>query len=261
MSEAIAPMGHNHPPGEIELIASRNADDFDRAATLAGHVLPAKIEQGDVATFETVVDIRQEANKLAKALGDLRLKEQRPFQEKVEQTRLLFVPHIQKLETVVATAGRIVTAYQQEKAEAERKAAAEAAEIMRQEAERRRLAADQLFEAGHEAAADGVAQTSVQADQQAARMEQMAAGKTADLVRTHTGSATVSTRTAWAFKVENEAALRKTLGKLGGHFTTAEIEKAARSFMNASVKAGATPENPPALAGVMFWRGETASFR
>lgn len=261
MSEAIASMGHNQPPSEIDLIAERNAAQLDRARSLSGHTLPVIIAQGDIATFEAVVDIRQQANRMAKELGEIRLKEQRPFQEKVEQTRLLFVPYIQSLESVVATAGRVVTAYQQEKAEAERKAAAEAAETMRKEAERRRLAADQLFEAGHEAAADGVAQTSVQADQQAARMEQMAAGKTADLVRTHTGSATVSTRTAWAFKVENEAALRKTLGKLGGHFTTAEIEKAVRSFINASVKAGATPENPPALAGVKFWRGEQASFR
>lgn len=251
------PRTHNEPPPEMTLVEKLAAGLAQPLARAQGLTATPVGEVRDAADLEDVSALRKDATRMWKELDEYRVNAKRPYDEAAKEVQNFFLPTLAALDRLARQCGDAVTAYQRKVADEQRRVAAEAAQRLRDEEERRKTVADSLLEQGLDSAADGVAETAVELGHQARLLDDQARGGMADLVRTTTGSGTVSAKVELKFQVDDSRALRKTLGKLGDHLAAPDIEKAIRSYMRGEQKAG----REPALAGVRFYSESKAIFR
>lgn len=273
MTEQTPTLGHNQgPPLDYAELEARILADID------GRILPVLEERdfealvsAEAARIESPADLEaatDRAVRLRKArqwLDGKQKEETGPLLSALEKARNLFKPRIVRVQTAEAALTAQMTDYNRRVADAKRAQAEEAARKAREEQEQRFAQADTLLESGLEHAAEGLAKSGEQLGKQAAKMEKMAAGSTADLARASTLSGTSSSRLEWKQEITDEKALRKSLGKLGAYFTTAELDKAIRAFRTAEVRSGNSAAlldaEKPALKGVRFWQEDKAFVR
>lgn len=261
MTDAIH-LSNNAPLVDPETIANRYKDDFVAATAIlnAEASLPAMIESE--ADLERCVKHVKDARMVEKKLDGHRATEKAVFDKAGKDVQALFKPRIDKLSATKGVAEGIITRYQNKKAEEERIKAKEAADRERAEAAKRAEAAAAMEGMGLDDVAETVLQAGIDSERSAAKLDRLATGSAADLVRAQTTEGTASVKAGIAFEITDQAALRKSLGDLGPFFNVTHIEQAIRGFVAFEKKQGKTAANlDGSIAGVRFYAETKAMIR
>lgn len=250
-------LGHNRPIPE--LLTDRYQDDLQSAQDLiaAADRLPAECAVDDQDTLDKLAEYVRQTRARSTTIDGHRSFEKQAFDAAGTAVQSFFNPTLNKLADAKRKAEGIITARNRRAEELARQRALAAAEAERAEARRRHEEAARLETAGKTVVADQIMEHAQNAERMAETMERQAGASSSDLVRTQTAGGTVSSKGVWVFQIEDQAALRATLGKLGDHFTLPEIEKAIRSLIAVEKKAG----RDPSLPGVVFSRDSRAVIR
>ncbi len=229
-----APMGHNNPPTDAEILrdtlADKNRELLDRAQALieAADRAPAVIEDDD--TKIKITDFLGSIAKCEKALEGKRVSEKEPYLTLGRVVDGFFKNHTDALNKArqkvkPALDARLLWEREQERKRLEAEAA-----------ERKRLADEQAAQAAAaEAAQKPIAAeeqmtTAIQTEAQANRLEQKAQGKIGVTSR-GTDGASASLRTVWKGELTDRAAL--DLEALRQHLPADAIQQAINSFIRA----------------------------
>lgn len=245
------------PLVDAEFIANKHKDAFVAASDIlrSSEDWPAEVNgEADLVTLTAGVRSIMGA---AKTLEAARKTEKTRFDDAGKEVQALFTPRLTKLENAKATALAAITRHNRKVEEQERQKAAEAAQREREEAQRRAEAAARIEAAGHADVASTVMDTAVDAERTAQKLDAVATGTAADLVRTHTSAGTVTSATTMVHEVMDGEALRASLGTLGFYLDQPSIDKAIRSYMKAQKLAG----RAPAVPGVRFYADSRARVR
>lgn len=209
-----APLGHNNPPSELELLQERLQDTYAPLLEVVDKRLAnaAKVPKtcDSDATAQKITDMISLLNKARQELERTHKKEKAPFWDGGKLVDNFFNRVIDKIKIAARDADKPLTKFNQEKVEKIRKEAAERAEQERIEAEKHANAAVALESEGMHAAA-GVAFAEAEAyDRRADEADAVQTAKPSELVQTRTKSGAVaSLRLKWKGEVENRNALDK----------------------------------------------------
>jgi hypothetical protein len=246
-----AGIGHNKPPLAEVLADTYKADlaEVERLANEANGLKKAVETDDDLVPYTQVV---KGARALIKTLDDKRKKETEAYRAAEKTTNDFFRPFLDRLDRIKGVLEDRATAYQNEKADKERRRLAAIAEAERLEASAREKAADEASAAGKHVEAEVIQQ---EAEQIAARAEgaaQAATGSAADLTRSRSEAGTVTTVGTWTFQIEDVTKI--PLAQLRNFLDLAAIEKALKAYAKAN-------QDKKPLAGVRFFKSSKASFR
>jgi chromosome segregation ATPase len=191
-STAIAPMGHNQPPSDIEIIAENvqrlYPDILQRAEQLMQAVdrVPEKVESDEEAG--KIGDYIKQITMCKKNLDAIRVSEKEPYLAKGRAVDGFFKPYAEKLTAIIEQIKPIQAEWVRKKEEAERRRreeeaarkAEEAAALLR-EAERKRQEAEalrieqerQAREAAAAAEAKRIAQEAAAAEERRKQQEEI----------------------------------------------------------------------------------------
>jgi len=247
-----APIGHNNPPSQAELLAEKHKPLIERLDKLRAEAneLPTVIKNEEHLTAVTAVVLKVRAlsddeRKAFKADKDYWLKGGREVDSFFNTTLK------DKLENIAERLDARCDAYA---AEQDRLARAKALEVARKaEEEAKRQAA---LAAKHENTGRA-AQHETRAAVFESRAEETGAAANApvaDLTRTRVEGATFSGTGTWGGKIENLAELQAALGPLGAYFKVADLDSAIGRMAKAT-------EGRIALPGVKFEKTISANIR
>lgn len=267
-SETAAAALHlsNNPPSDLELFMEQVREDaadlLARQAELEmkACLLPEAVKSDDdLARVNAVVQLFRDLERDAEGLRE---KHNRPILERQRALNgFVKADMIEPLEKRRKGMTARTTAYLQAK-EAERRA-----ELQRQAAERAaaeeaaRAAAQAALEEGRVQDADEHLKAAATDARVAAASEKAATAPAPDLARTTAGGVTSTLATKWQFRITDPKALRASLGVLGEHFTSSELEKAIRAAVKAGVRDTPAGEGIPgkaAIPGVYIFPETTA---
>lgn len=250
MSEALNTIdrfdiGGNQPPDDQEILRDQlreqNADIVKRAEALlaAGGRVPAVID--DDETADTLSDFlaRQVGTDSKGCIGELKARHtsaKKPFLEGGRVVDGFFGHMADPLKKMKKDLNGRLTDFDRRKAAEERRRREEEERLAREEEERlKREAEEKAAKVKAEADLEIAIEAEEQANQaaaNAARAEQEAKAKAADLSRTRTSYGTTrSLATFWTFRGLDRGAL--DLEKLREHLPQDALEKALRSFIKA----------------------------
>lgn len=261
MTDTHLPNSIDAPLVDPEFIANKHKAAFVLATTVlnAEAGLPLKVETE--ADLERLAKHVKDARSVHSTLDAARTSEKRRFDDAGREVQGLFTPRLTKLEASRKVAMDRINAHNQIVEERQRAAAKAAADAQRVEAERRAAAAAAIETSGMGDVAQTILDTAVDAQAAAEKLDRVATGSAADLVRTSTAGGTVTSATILTFEVVGSDDLRAYIGELGPHFTQPEIEKAIRAYIAAQKKLGRTAATIAALPGVRFYEERSARVR
>ncbi|CAM5656194.1 hypothetical protein MAUB1S_11411 [Mycolicibacterium aubagnense] len=248
---SIAGPGHNLAT-VTEILKDRFADLMDEAEAIATRANNAKdgLEEGKVDTDDQsklLIEIGLDASKLAAKLDKKRLETTQPLRDEVDETNEFFNTIGSRMKRVKSAFESLVGAYDTAKREAEKRAAAKAAEEAAAEAKRK---LDEAAAAGHSIESEVILQEAARAEHRAQHLAGQALSAGTGPTRTDAG--TVSQRTNWVFRIKDASKI--DLNKLRPHIPIADIEKAIRAHIRAN-------RDTVPLKGVEIYPDTKATFR
>lgn len=256
MTDAVH-LSNNPPLVDPEAIANKHKDAFVLAtAVLNGEAALPAIVQSD-ADLERLAKHVKDTRSVHATLDAARTSEKRRFDEAGKEVQGLFTPRLAKLDASRKVAMDRITAHNRVVEERERAKAKEAADAMRAEADRQAAAAATIETSGMADVAETIMEGALDAQADAQKLDRVATGSAADLVRTSTSAGTVSSSTTLTFEVTDWPLVRVNLGMLGNFIDAATIEKAIRAY----VKGEKLASRHPALPGVRFYEERSARVR
>jgi hypothetical protein len=257
VTDTHLPNSIDAPLVDPEFIANKHKAAFVLATTVlnAEAGLPLKVETE--ADLERLAKHVKDARSVHSTLDAARTSEKRRFDDAGREVQGLFTPRLTKLEASRKVAMDRINAHNQIVEERQRAAAKAAADAQRVEAERRAAAAAAIETSGMGDVAQTILDTAVDAQAAAEKLDRVATGSAADLVRTSTAAGTVSAATKLTFEVTDWPIVRKNLGTLGDYIDAATVEKAIRAHLKAEKLAS----RHPALPGVRFYEERSARVR
>lgn len=253
-------IGHNKPP-VAEVFVEQHKDLIDEVEGLALRANAAKdgLVEGSIANDnerDTWVSIGIAAKKVAKQVCESRDDVVKPIRTELDDWNRLFGvnanPHPESLHArclrIKNAAESLAGAYADRQRAAAQKAAAEAAEIARQVAQRK---LDEAAAAGDGVIADVALQEAEKAEHKAKHLEAQAHGATAGPVRTEAG--TISSTANWDFRISDISKVDLN-GPLRAHIKIDIIEKAIHAHIRAN-------RDTAPLAGVEIFKTNTPRLR
>lgn len=229
--EPQAGIGHNRA-STTDVLRDQFKDLMDEVEALAQKATDAKnaLADGTITKDEerdALVSIGVDAGKLVRKLGPIRLDATKPMRDQVDETNKFFEAMSSRMSNVKNAFERIVGAYDNAKREAERRAAAKAAEEATAEAKRK---LEEAAASTHSVEGDVILREAERAEHKAQSLAREALNAGAGPTRTDAG--TISQRTNWTFRITDPAKI--DLNALRAHFTIADIEKAIRGHIRAN---------------------------
>lgn len=253
ISEApsIAGPGHNLAT-TTDILRDRFAGVMDEAEAIAKRANDAKdgLEEAKVSTdaeSELLVGIGVDAGKLATRIDKLRTDTTKPLRDEVEETNKFFNAIHDRMKRVKEAFETLVGTYDAAKREAEKRAAAKAAEEAQAEATRK---LEEAAQSGHSIQGEVILQEAARAEHRAQHLAGQALS--AGTGPTRTGAGTISQRKNWTFRITDTSKI--DLNKLRPHFTIDMIEKAIRAHVKAN-------RDTVLLTGVEIYPDTKATFR
>lgn len=252
-------IGANTPPEPIDVktrLAVSHAALIQSAAELATkaqHI--GTIGLDDSAALESAIKLVKDIRAKDGEVDATRKAEKKPLDEQIAAVQDFFTPAQRSLASAKSIAERAINDRNNRAAAAEQQRLRGAAEAARAASLARIDQADSFDKEGSSAVTDALVDDAQQKEAAAAHMDKLATGPAQDLNRAATAAGTVSSSLQWVFIIQDESALRDTLGPLGPFFTTADLEKAVRAYMK-STKAAPKP-----LAGVEFAQASKVNIR
>ena len=245
-----APMGHNNPPTDAEILrdtlAYKNRELLDRAQALiaAADRAPAVIEDDD--TEQKITAYLGSIAKCEKAFEGKRVSEKEPYLTLGRVVDGFFKNHMDSLDKARRKVKPALDARLLWKRDQERKRQQEEA------AERKRLADEQAAQAAAAEAAkqpikaDELMTTAMNTEATANRMAEKAEGKISVVSRSAEG-ASANLRSVW--KIEATDRNKLNLELLRHHFTDDAIQMALNSYLRTMAK----PVEGQPLEGARIW--------
>lgn len=257
---ADAGLGHNKPPISVVFV-EQHKDLINEVEALAAQANAAKdtLTDGKIANDnerDTWVKLGIAAKAVAKTVCEKREEVVGPLREEVNDWNRLFGvnanPHPESLHArclrIKSAAESLAGAYADVQREKARKAAAEAAEAARLEAQHK---LDEAAASGEGVIADVALQEAEKAEHKAKHLEAQAFGAASGPVRTDAG--TISERKNWDFRIVDISKVDLN-GPLRAHIGIDVIEKAIRAHIRAN-------RNTVPLAGVEIFQSTKAQLR
>lgn len=232
-----APMGHNNPPSEIEIIQDKLREKYPaQRAEIKGlgetvKDIPAILANDDDAG--RVTDIIRDINGCNKKWETFRTAEKEPFLSGGRAVDAFFSRGSDILKNAKDVLSARLTNYQNAKAAEERRKRQEAEAMAAREAAERAAEALRLEQEGKQVEANHQLQAAVSAEQDAARAQTAAVAAPAKLTRAYGSAtgATASLRTVWVGEVVDMEAI--DLEKLRPFLGAEAIQKAINAFVKA----------------------------
>lgn len=256
MTDAIH-LSNNPPLVDVEALAEKHKEQLILSQAILNAEANLPTEVNSDADLEALSKHVRDARGSWKKLDDARDAEKRPYMDASTSVQNLFKARLDKLDATKKVAEARLTIYQNKIAEQERQRAAEAAQREREEAQRRAEAAARIEAAGHAEVAETVMQGAVESERTAQKLDAVATGSAADLVRTNIGGGVVTAATSLVHEIIDGEVLRQSLGPLGFYLDQPSIDKAIRAYIKAQKLAGRTPQ----IAGVRFYNDSKARVR
>lgn len=259
--EFLASLGHNKGPEDelsllIDDLTERNRPIIDRAAELIESADRAPMICADEATAGKLADLVKLLNASRKALDGQRAAEKEPYRKKGDAVHGFFITIMDRIDAKVTAIKKPLGDYLKLKADAERRAADEAAKLAREEAQRLAEQAQKHEQAHQPQEAAAALDGAVLAEQNAAEAQKVAQAKPADLASTRGSYGSrggLSTR--WVGAVESRADL--DLEALRPYFGADDLQKAVNAFVKANCKG----ETGATLKGVKIEQQTSAVVR
>jgi hypothetical protein len=209
----------------------------------------------DSTALEAAIKLVKDIRAKDAEVDSTRKAEKKPLDEQIAAVQEFFTPAQRSLASAKSIAERAINDRNTRAAAVEQQRLREAAEAARAASLARIDQADSYDKEGSSAVTDALVDDAQQKEAAAAHMDRLATGPAQDLNRAATAAGTVSSSLQWNFVVDDEDALRATLGPLGPFFTSAELEKAVRAYMKATKAA------PKPLDGVNFVQTSKVNIR
>lgn len=249
-SDAPPPIGHNAAP-LADVLFDETVDlraSIDALADMANDGPRTIKTDGDLDAVGKIVVKAREVLRNAEAMRVIAKEPHLTAERTVDK---FFGDLKKRVERIALTYGAMADNYARAMREEAKRVADEAARRARIEEEKRLALQRKAEEDGrHKMAAQHADKAAAAADN-AARAEQAAAAKPADMIRTRTESGILSTATAkWTFEIINAADI--PLDLLRPYFTPDAIEAALRKAVNANMRE---------LPGVRIYEDVKATFR
>lgn len=235
MLNQLTPLGHNNPPSDIEILQERltenNKDAFDRTNKLLADAeqLPDACYDESAEQFTETIKRLMACDKF---LNAQREKEKEPFLAGGRAVDGFFNVWREKVSNAKTKLSRVLTVYQQQKANEERAAREAQAKLLREKAEREIAEARRLEEAKATELATSRLEQAVITEQQAQKVEASAQVKPAELHRSRGSQGQVaSLRTVWKGEIVNRKEL--DIESIRDHIPLDALERALSSFVRA----------------------------
>jgi hypothetical protein len=180
-----------------------------------------------------------------------RVAEKKPFDDAGKVVQNFFSPTLKSMDATKKVAESRIAEYQTRLQANNALLAKAAAERQRDEAARQAEAARSFEDKGADGAADLLLDAAVKTEAAADRLDRLASGPVADLVRSQGASGLASASSVWVFEIVDGHKLRRSLGVLGGYLTDAALESAIRGYVRACATDKLAPE-AGILPGVVF---------
>lgn len=235
----VAPIGHNNPPSDLEILnqklAEKFADERKTAYDLAAqaNAAPKTITNAEEASL--VTDIISGITKHDKVLESHREKEKSPHLAAGRAVDAFFKKGQDLIGTAKNSLNAVLTAWQTAQAAAERARLEAKAAAEKQRAADAAAAALALEQANKPTEAAVALKQAVVAEEQAHVAQIATTAKASTLTRSYsTSGATASLRTVWVGEISDRATL--DLEALRPHLSQDALEKAVGAFVRAGGK-------------------------
>lgn len=228
-----APIGHNNPPSDLELLKERLSTDnvllLDHAKALV-EACDRVPEIADAESAAKVTDFIKQINGAKKKLDERRVAEKEPFLVMGRMVDIFFKPQVDALDVAKAKPTRILGAWMDKVAAAERTRREAEAQRLREEADQRAKDAAALESADMGKEANKAMNTAIRTEAKAERFEKSVASGSG-LAVSRGEQATSSQRKRWVVEIVDVSAL--DLEALRSHLPPAALQQAVNSFMSA----------------------------
>jgi len=256
-----APIGHNKPPTDKEIMDNKYSDLLERLEKVADKTTevvsdlreknngkPSINSDEDVSK---VAPLAKEAKSINSELEDIRIEEKKPHLEAGRAVDSYFKSHKERAERIFTTLEHLASDFQNRKIAAERAAAKAEAERREKEAQRLREEAEKAKR--KETAERKLAQAEYEENRADAAIDDANASN-AELgsVRSENGTILASARTVWDFTINDYDKI--PLDQLRIFLSRSEVEKAIKKFANHHKEAAK-------LNGVTFTEKAKTQFR
>jgi hypothetical protein len=255
MTDQPPALGHNNPPAPtlVERLIADYGQDVQRgiAAVRDEASLPIKVELGDAEALDKLVAHVKRARAIATLVETARVAEKKPFDEAGKVVQNFFSPTLKSMEATRKVAESRIAEYQARLAAHNAALAKAAADRQREEAARQAEAARAFEDRSSDTAADLLLDAAVKTEAAADKLDRLASGPVADLVRSQGASGLASASVTWTFDIVDGHALRGSLGVLGGYITDPSLEAAIWAYVRACARDKVAPQ-AGILPGVTF---------